>query len=68
MPRFKVMTYNHGKWDRQEPRTVEAGNEKEAAEKVCAGPLTPGCDCPRNLRAKVWSADTKIELFSSLPA
>jgi hypothetical protein len=67
MPRFKVMTYNRGMWDRQEPRIVEARDEKEAAEKVCGGPLTPGYDSPGNLRAKVWPADTKIELFSSLP-
>ena len=65
MPRFKVMTDNHGKWDYQEPHTVEAGYEKEAAEKVCGGRLTPGWSGPGNLRAKVWSADTKIELFSS---
>ena len=29
------MTYDLGRWDRQEPRTVEASDEKEAAEKVC---------------------------------
>jgi hypothetical protein len=60
------MTYNHGMWDRQEPRLVEARDEKEAAEKVCGGPLTPGYDSPGNLRAKVWPAYTKAALFSAL--
>jgi hypothetical protein len=60
------MTYNRGMWDRIEPRVVEAHDEKEAAEKVCGAPLVPGSVSPRNLRAKVWPADTKVALFSAL--
>jgi hypothetical protein len=66
MPRFKVMTYNRGTWDRIEPRIVEARDEKEAAERVCGAPLVPGSNSPGNLRAKVWPADTKVALFSAL--
>ena len=50
-----------------EPRIVEARNEKEAAEKVCGALLAPGLDKPAYLRAKVWSADIKVTLFSALP-
>ena len=67
MPRFKVMCYDRGRWDCQEPRIVEARNAKEAAEKVCGGPLIRGSDKPGNLRAKVWPAATKVEWFSTLP-
>jgi hypothetical protein len=38
MPRFKVMTYNRGVWDRIEPRVVEARDKKEVAEKVVVSP------------------------------
>ncbi len=34
MPRFKVMTYDRGRWDGLEPRIVEARDEKNLAEKV----------------------------------
>ena len=67
MPHFKVMTYDRGRWDYLEPRIVEARNAKEAAEKVCGSPLAKGFDKPRNLRAKVWPAATKVEWFSTLP-
>ena len=65
MPRFKVMTYDRGRWDYLEPRIVEARNAKEAAEKVCGSPLIKGSDKPGNLRAKVWPAATNVEWFSA---
>jgi hypothetical protein len=67
VPRFKVMTYDRGKWDYLEPRIVEARNAKEAAEKVCGSPLIKGSGKLGNLRAKVWPAATKVEWFSTLP-
>ena len=68
MPRFKVMTYDRGRWDGLEPRIVEARDEKEAAEKVCGTSLAPGPGKPGSLRAKVWSATAKVEWFSAIPS
>ena len=64
MPRFKVMTYDRGRWDYLEPRIVEARNAKEAAEKVFSSPLIEGLASPENLRTKVWPVIPTVEWFS----
>ncbi len=54
MPRFKVRCYESGKWDKIEPRDIEAEDEQEAAESVCGGPLIVVGKLGQ-LRAEVWA-------------
>jgi hypothetical protein len=69
MPTFSVMCYNSGVWDKSEPRIVEAGDAKEAAEKACRSPLVEGEPKPGLLRAKVWPASNPAmkRVFSDPP-
>ena len=53
MPRFKVICYESGKWDKIDPRDIEAQDEQEAAESVCGGPLVEAGKLGQ-LRAEVW--------------
>ncbi len=55
MPCFKVRCYESGKWDGIEPRDIEAQDEREAAERICGGPLIE-MGKPGQLRAQVWLA------------
>lgn len=55
MQSFRVRCYEAGKWDKIEPRDIEAQDEREAAERVCGRPLVEGGK-PGQLRAQVWSA------------
>ncbi len=55
MPRFKVRCYESGKWDKIEPRDIEAEDEREAAESVCGEPLIEAGKLGQ-LRAQVWPA------------
>ncbi len=69
MPVFSVMCYNSGVWDKSEPRVVEAGDAKAAAEKACGSSLIEGEPKPGLLRAKVWPASNPAmkRVFSDPP-
>lgn len=57
MPTFYVTCYDGGVWDDAEPKKVEAGDEREAAEMVCGVPLIE--DAGLNVRATVWAAGSR---------
>jgi hypothetical protein len=53
MSRFMVRCYSAGKWDRLEPRELEAENELQAAQQACGVELADAGK-PGQLRAQVW--------------
>ncbi|MGI9506251.1 MAG: hypothetical protein ACR2RE_24690 [Geminicoccaceae bacterium] len=57
MQRFMVNCFNHGQWDQEKPRVVEASDEREAAQQVCGGNLSEA-DALGQLRATVASVET----------
>ncbi len=52
MRRFRVICFQAGVWDKMKPREIEAKDEREAAERVCGGPLVEAGK-PGQLRAQV---------------
>jgi hypothetical protein len=54
MPRFKVMVFRCGEWDKEDPRDVDAANETEAAEKVCGPEPLGETGHHGKLRAELW--------------
>ncbi len=54
MPRFNVKCYERGKWDEIEHRDIEAQDEREAAVRICGGPLIEEAGKSGQLRAQVW--------------
>lgn len=61
MPYFSVKCYESGIWDGEEHQTVEARDEKEAAEKACGGPLVEVAK-PGLLRATVQPVSNPTSL------
>ncbi len=53
MPNFKVKCYEGGLWDKNEPRYIEAQDERDAAEILCGEPLSEEGKLGQ-LRAEVW--------------
>lgn len=53
MPKFGVMCYDQGKWDKKDHTTVEAENELQAAMQVCEGKLVDNKGKLGQLRAEV---------------
>ncbi len=54
MPRFKVQCFERAIWDKIEPRDIEAQDEREAAVRICGGPLIEEAGKSGQLRAQVW--------------
>ena len=55
MPHFKGKYFDGATWDKKEPRDIEAQDAREAAERICGGPLIE-MGKPGQLRAQVWLA------------
>ncbi len=53
MQHFMVKCYHDGKWDKMDPREIEGKDERDAAERVCGGPLLEAGKTGQ-LRAQVW--------------
>jgi hypothetical protein len=66
MSKFHVRCYENGIWNHEEPKIVEATSTKQAAERVCGGPLiSSGLG---KLRAEAWPAgrpQEKATFYSS---
>lgn len=60
MPKFKVMCFNGGVWDKSDPRDVEALNEREAAEQIIGRSLQDAGKLGQ-LCAEVWLPSTPEE-------